>query len=103
MSRSQLYRILESEGGVANYIQRRRLSESFSMLCDTSSTLPINEIAASLCFSDPSSFSRAFRREFGVVPTEVRASSRSGRPPAKPRPKSGSQQSRMFSDCVRSF
>ena len=103
MSRSQLYRLLESEGGVASYIQRRRLSESFSMLCDTSSTLPISEIAASLCFSDPSSFSRAFRREFGGTPTDARASSRSGRPPAKQRQQSGSHQSRMFLDCLRSF
>ena len=103
MSRSQLYRVLESEGGVASYIQRRRLSESFSMLCDTSNTLPISEIAASLCFSDPSGFSRAFRREFGVTPTDARAASRSGRPPAKQRQKSGSHQSRMFLDCLRSF
>ena len=101
MSRSQLYRVLEREGGVANYIQRRRLSESFSMLCDTSSNLPISEIAASLCFSDPSSFSRAFRREFGLAPSDVRASARSG-PTAKQREKSRSQPSRMFSDCLRS-
>jgi AraC-like DNA-binding protein len=102
MSRSQLYRVLESEGGVASYIQRRRLSESFSMLSDTSITSPISDVAASLCFSDPSSFSRAFKREFGVAPKDVRASSRSGRPPAKQR-QSGAQQSRMFSDCLRSF
>src|SRR5262249_43187581 len=36
MSRSQLYRVLEGEGGAARYIQRRRLSESFTMLCDVS-------------------------------------------------------------------
>jgi len=101
MSRSQLYRVLESEGGVASYIQRRRLSESFSMLCDASCTLPIGEIAASLCFSDPSSFSRAFKREFGIAPTEVRAASRWGQPSAKPFRKPDSQPSRLFSDCLR--
>jgi len=47
VSRFQLYRVLESEGGVVSYIRRRRLSESFSILCDTSCILPINEIAAS--------------------------------------------------------
>jgi len=103
MSRSQIYRALEGEGGVASYIQRRRLSESFSRLCDTSCILPISEIAASLCFSDPSSFSRAFKREFGVAPTDVRASSHSERPPAKQRQKPDSQQSRTFSDCLRFF
>ncbi len=99
MSRSQLYRVLESEGGVARYVQRRRLSESFSMLSDPSCVLPISEIAAGLCFSDPSSFSRAFRREFGVSPAEVRASSCSAPPPTKPRQKPG-QQTQMFLDCL---
>jgi AraC-like DNA-binding protein len=103
MSRSQLYRILESEGGVARYIQRRRLFESFSMLCDVSNTLPIAEVSASLCFFDPSTFSRAFRREFGVTPMEVRSTSRSGLQLAKHHQNSGSRQSRNFSDCLRSF
>ena len=103
MSRSQLYRVLESEGGVARYIQRRRLSESFSMLCDVANTLPIAEVAASLCFPDASSFSRAFRREFGMAPMEVRAASRSGPRPAKQRQNYGSRQGRKFADCLRSL
>ena len=72
-SRSQLYRMLEGEGGVAHYIQRRRLSESFSMLCDASNNLSIGKVAEILCFADGSSFSRAFRREFGMSPSDVRA------------------------------
>lgn len=74
-SRSQLYRLLEREGGVANYIQRRRLSESFSILSDTSNSFSIGKVAEMLCFADGSSFSRAFRREFGTSPSEVRAGS----------------------------
>jgi AraC-like DNA-binding protein len=103
MSRSQLYRVLESEGGVTRYIQRRRLSESFSILSDGSNTLPIADVAASLCFFDPSSFTRAFKREFGVTPMEVRASSRCGVPAAKERRRSASRQKQNFLDCLRSF
>ena len=85
MSRSQLYRVLESEGGVAHYIQRRRLSESFSILCDGSNTYPIAKIAEALCFADASSFTRAFRHEFGVTPREVRAASLAGQAPMAPK------------------
>lgn len=81
MSRSQLYRVMESEGGVTHYIQRRRLSESFSILCDASNTYPIAKIAEALCFADASSFTRAFRREFGLTPREVRAASLAGQAP----------------------
>jgi AraC-like DNA-binding protein len=78
MSRSQLYRVLGNEGGVAHYIRRRRLSESFSILCDASNSYPIAKIAEMLCFADPSSFSRAFRQEFGLTPRDVRAASLAG-------------------------
>jgi AraC-like DNA-binding protein len=81
-SRSQLYRLLEGEGGVARYIQRRRLSESFAILCDTSNNFSIAAIAETLCFADASNFSRAFRREFGMSPSEVRTASLVGLAPA---------------------
>ncbi|MBS0527710.1 MAG: helix-turn-helix domain-containing protein [Proteobacteria bacterium] len=77
-SRSQLYRLLEHEGGVARYIQRRRLLEAWTMLCDAASSQSIAAIAEMLCFSDASSFSRAFRREFGMTPGDVRAAGRCG-------------------------
>jgi AraC-like DNA-binding protein len=99
MSRSQLYRVLEGEGGVAHYIQRRRLSESFALLCDASQNLQIGKIAEMLCFADASSFSRAFRQEFGVTPREVRVASLAGQTP--PPPKSPGVPS--FSESLRGF
>lgn len=99
MSRSQLYRVLESEGGAAHYIQRRRLSESFSILCDASNTYPIAKIAEALCFADASSFTRAFRHEFGVTPRDVRAASLAGQAPVAVNP-SGFHES---DDFLRGF
>jgi AraC-like DNA-binding protein len=99
MSRSQLYRVLESEGGVSHYIQRRRLSESFAMLCDESHNFPIGKVAEMLCFADASSFSRAFRREFGVTPREVRNASLAGQVPAAPKP----APVHNFDDSLRGF
>ena len=99
MSRSQLYRVLESQGGVAHYIQRRRLSESFTILCDVSHSFPIGKIAEMLCFTDASSFSRAFRHEFGVTPREVRAASLAGQAPASPK----SVSAPNIGECLRGF
>ena len=102
-SRSQLYRLLESEGGVAHYIQRRRLSESYSMLCDVSKNLPVGKVAEMLCFADSSSFSRAFRREFGMSSSDVRAGSLVGvlrtTPPMFP----AGPGVRSFGECLRSL
>ena len=83
VSRSNLYRLLEDEGGVAQYIQRQRLLEARAALCDHAVTKSISTIAEELCFADASSFSRAFRHEFGHSPSEVRSASLAGlAPPA---------------------
>jgi AraC-like DNA-binding protein len=82
MSRSSLYRLLEAEGGVTRYIQRHRLAESFAQLSDPSNTKPIVAIADELGMLDPSSFSRAFRRQFGISPTDVREATRAGLAPS---------------------
>jgi AraC-like DNA-binding protein len=103
ISRSQLYRLLEGEGGVARYIQRRRLSESFAILCDTSNSFPISLVAETLCFADASSFSRAFRREFGMRPSDVRAAAHEGLPPVATPRDFGALGIRSFSDCLRAF
>jgi AraC-like DNA-binding protein len=100
-SRSQLYRLLEDEGGVARYIQRRRLSESFSILCDAHNNLSIGAVADMLCFSDASSFARAFRREFHMSPTDVRAATQAGLPPPLPPRSALGPGALTFSDCLR--
>jgi AraC-like DNA-binding protein len=69
------------------------------MLCDATNNLPIGKVAEMLCFADPSSFSRAFRCEFGMSPSDVRAMSFAGLPPA-PTPKRPGD-ARTFSDCLR--
>ena len=102
VSRSHLYRLLEAEGGVARYIQHRRLSESFTLLSDTANTLSIGRIAEILCFADASSFSRAFRREFGMAPSDVRATSFGGLPPTASRV-TGEHSINTFADCLRNF
>ena len=84
MSRSQLYRLLEAEGGAAHYIRRRRLDESYALLGNPAEQRPIAAIAEELCFADASGFSRAFRQEFGLSPTEARAAARSGHATPKP-------------------
>jgi AraC-like DNA-binding protein len=82
MSRSNLYRLLDSEGGVTSYIQRQRLAEARSRLFDTRNTQSIATMAHDLCFTDSSSFSRAFRAMFGISPRELRAAAiKPGAPP----------------------
>ncbi|MBR0672950.1 helix-turn-helix domain-containing protein [Neoroseomonas soli] len=82
MSRSQLYRLLEGEGGVARYIQRLRLQASYTALSDVGDTRSVAVIAESCGFYDPSTFSRSFRREFGISPSDMRIASRAGAAPA---------------------
>lgn len=101
MSRSQLYRVLEDEGGAANYIQRCRLAESFTMLCDTSKSVAIGRLAELLCFADASTFSRAFRREFGMSPSEARNSALAGVYPTMSPSRANVSGTRSFSDCLR--
>lgn len=78
MSRSSLYRLFEDDGGVAGYIQRERLLEARALLSTHSTTRSISAIAEDLCFADASSFSRAFKREFGYRPSAARSAALAG-------------------------
>jgi AraC-like DNA-binding protein len=72
MSRSKLYRFFESTGGVAHFINRERLREAHRRLTSPRDGLSIHVIGNEVGFVDHSTFSRAFRREFGYSPTEAR-------------------------------
>jgi len=101
ISRSALYRLFEHIGGVGQYIQQQRLLAAYSALSDPANRQSIQSVSASFCFKDASTFSRAFKREFGQSPSDVRAAAASGIP--------GSPRSRMrenprgerFIDAVR--
>lgn len=81
MSRSNLYRLLEEKGGVARYIRSQRLIEAHAVLSNPANTKSISALAEDLCFADASSFSRAFRGEFGASPSEVRSAALLGLAP----------------------
>ncbi|MGO4837426.1 helix-turn-helix domain-containing protein, partial [Rhizobiaceae sp. 2RAB30] len=83
ISRTMLYRLFEPTGGVMRYILHRRLVDAHARLADPSETRRIFEIAEQRGFNDGAEFSRAFRREFGYSPSEVR-SRRLGAIPARP-------------------
>lgn len=73
ISRSRLYRIFEPVGGVLNYIGRQRLLKTRDDLGDSTNGSSISSIAEKWGFMDPSTYSRAFRKEFGISPKDARA------------------------------
>jgi AraC-like DNA-binding protein len=71
VSRRTLIRRLEQHGtSVRSLTERRQRRCSIDLLADTS--LDVSEIADRLGYSEPSNFSRAFRRWFGKSPQEYR-------------------------------
>lgn len=72
---------MEPKGGVAKYIRQQRLLAAYTMISDPSNRLSIQQIAEGLCVAGGSSFSRAFRQEFGISPREIQAMSAALSPP----------------------
>ena len=76
ISRSSLYRLFEPVGGVSSYVRRQRLLKTREMLSDRSDRRTISSIAEEWSFTDPSAYSRMFRKEFGITPREAREKGR---------------------------
>ena len=72
-SRATIYRLFGAHGGVARYIQERRLLNAFSLLvAKEAAACRILDIALNCQFSGEASFSRAFQRRFGITPGALR-------------------------------
>lgn len=76
----QLYRAGLGQGPGATYLELR-LQAARRLVVDTRHNL--REVALRCGFTDPTGFSRAFRRRFGVPPSRVRANLREGRQDAR--------------------
>jgi AraC-like DNA-binding protein len=88
MSVRSLYLLFERDGDtVSAHIRLRRLARSRADLVRPGETAPITEIAFRWGFSDAANFSRAFRRQYGQSPSQVRrARSAAGNPASPGRP-----------------
>ncbi len=79
ISRSALYRLFESDGGVAAYVRAVRLEGVLADLSDRRlDGVPIARLAERWGFHNVAAFNRTFRRAFGCTPGDVRAGTRGG-------------------------
>jgi len=72
MSRSQLYRLFEPEGGIARCLMRQRLAAVRTALDDPLERRSIAEIGEAYGFGD-GLLNRAFRQAYGMTPRDYRA------------------------------
>ncbi len=73
VSARSLAALLKDDGGPRTMLRSTRLRTARSMLADGDHAhLTIGEVAASSGFADQTTFIRAFKREFGALPSEVR-------------------------------
>ena len=73
ISRATLYRLFAPEGGLAHYIQERRLHRAFMRLISPAGRpTRLIDLAVDHHFSSDNTFIRAFRRRFGLTPGEAR-------------------------------
>lgn len=79
VSRASLYRLFEAQGGVARFIQLRRLQHLRDRLDDRAfDGVSLAELAPTSGFSGESHASRLFKQAFGITPGAYRAASIQG-------------------------
>jgi AraC-like DNA-binding protein len=76
----QLQRVFSGIGGSGfrTHLRAVRMARATELLATTD--LPVKEIATRVGYDDPSQFSKAFKRTFGVSPSQVRAKRRDSGP-----------------------
>lgn len=72
LSRTRLYELFSSTGGVRKYIQSRRLQRMHAALSDPNERVSIMVLAERCGFGSHSHVSHAFREHFGYSPSDVR-------------------------------
>jgi AraC-like DNA-binding protein len=75
-SRSSIYRLFDSEGGIARYIREQRLLRCFDELTQPGRSPRVREVATRWGFDNPSHFHRLFTRRFGLAPSNLAAARR---------------------------
>ncbi len=76
MSRSVLYGKIKNAVGMTpvDFVRHIRIMRATELLCQTDETL--SNIAYSVGFSDPKYFSKVFKKEMGIIPSEYRENAR---------------------------
>ena len=76
VSRSKLYRKIKALTGdtATEFIRKIRLEKANELLEKTD--LTVSEIGYKVGFSSPSYFTKCFKNHFGIIPKEIRRSSR---------------------------
>lgn len=73
LSRTQLYRVTEPLGGIMNHIREQRLKKSYADLRDPALVhLSVSDTLYRWGFNDPGTFTRSFKKRFGMLPKDVK-------------------------------
>lgn len=85
-----IQKLFTQEGSTfSGYLLERRLDLAKTAILLSGTFAPITQVAFDVGFDDPSYFSRAFRKRYGVTPRDLRRSRASGRAGSAPRQEAG--------------
>lgn len=89
-SRATVYRYFAADGGVKDYVYRKRLERAFRELAKSRPARGrVTQVALQLGFSSASHFTRRFKAHFGCLPGDVLGIARHGGLPRSGSPGSG--------------